>query len=361
MNVVFLSYAHITNQRDPHEWLRQIVFYTGIAEAMGKITNVESVHCIDYEGILIQNNVRYHFLRLSKYQLYCPFRLHDYVRRLQPKVVIVHGLVFPAQVIQLRFALGGGVKLLVQHHAEKPLRFHRGMLQRLADRFISAYFFSGKELAASWVACGQIANLNKVYEVMEVSSSFTPRNTNDSQRNSRYLWVGRFDENKDPVTLIHAFSDFIKTYCDVSLTVIFRGGDLRKEVMELVEHQQISERVTIMEDVPHNELEKYYNQCGFIISTSHYEGSGTAVCEGMSCGCIPILTDIPSFRMMTEHGSVGFLFKPADRLGLAQLLNKSQTTDAEDLRAKVLKQFSQHLSNDAIAERMLAVINSITR
>ena len=58
-------------------------------------------------------------------------------------------------------------------------------------------------------------------------------------------------------------------------------------------------------------MEDWYNSADFIISASHYEGSGVAVCrKPCHAGCIPILSDIPSFRAMTGEGSCGFLYPP---------------------------------------------------
>ena len=59
-----------------------------------------------------------------------------------------------------------------------------------------------------------------------------------------------------------------------------------------------------------SELEKIYNQHQFFILGSHYEGSGYALLEAMACGCIPIVTNIPSYKFMTNNGDCALLFSP---------------------------------------------------
>ncbi|WP_165823763.1 glycosyltransferase family 4 protein [Pseudochryseolinea flava] len=343
------------NQSDPKTWLQKIIFYTGIAEAMARKVKVESVHCIDYEGTLEQHDVTYHFLRLLKLGIVFPLRLHKYVSKLDADVVIVHGLIFPWQLIQLQNTLRKSSRIFVQHHAEKPLRFHKAFFQRYADQRIEGYFFTEAGLARPWIDAQQIKRNEKVHEVMEVSSSF--QCTNVDRDKKRYLWVGRLDHNKDPLTLLNGFSIFLKKNPHCVLTIIFRGGTLRSEVEAIIKEERLSGSVILIEDVPHIELEHHYNQSSFVIATSHYEGSGTAVCEAMSCGCIPVLSEIPSFIFMTGRGKVGFLFERGNAQALANALEKSSFIDVEKYREQVLQQFSKHLSHDAIANKMLSVIN----
>ena len=83
-----------------------------------------------------------------------------------------------------------------------------------------------------------------------------------------------------------------------------------------------------------------------------------AVCEAMSCGCIPILTNIQSFRKMTGPGKCGFLYGPGDDAGLLKMLLQTGQLDMEEEKNKVLRQFKAELSFEAIAKKINAVINT---
>ena len=118
-----------------------------------------------------------------------------------------------------------------------------------------------------------------------------------------YLWVGRLDENKDPIVVIKAFIKFLSTCPNAKLFMIFQSAELLPQVEAILKlTPTLQEHIVLVGRVDHDELIDWYNSADFIISSSHYEGSGVAVCEGMSCGCIPILSSIPSFRWMTTHG-----------------------------------------------------------
>ncbi|MDP9047553.1 MAG: glycosyltransferase, partial [Bacteroidota bacterium] len=89
-----------------------------------------------------------------------------------------------------------------------------------------------------------------------------------------------------------------------------------------------------------------------ILSGSHYEGSGTAVCEAMSCGCIPIVTDIPSFRAITDNGNCGILYEPGNQQELLSALFQTQTINKSAKRTNTLAYFEQKLSFEAIASQI---------
>lgn len=366
MRIVHLSYAHITEHRDPVAWLKRINFFVALVEQMAKEVDVKSIHCIDYSGSLNRKGVEYHFINLSKFQMLLPFKLNSLVQQLKPDVVIVHGFHFPLKILLLRWMLGLQVKIIIQHHAERPLRHYKKILQKLTDRFVSAYFFTSRDQAKPWLSERQITNPEKIYEVMEVPSVFytmvraEARLKTKVNSSKNYLWVGRLEANKDPLTLIKAFSEFSIANSNVHLYVIFQSDELIEEVKILVATSKAETQITLAGKVEHNELLYWYNSVDFIISTSHYEGSGIAVCEGMSCGCIPILTNIPSFRMMTGNGDCGLLFEAKDVMGLVLALRKSLLLNLESEREKTLLRYKHSLSAEAIAAKMINISRMIT-
>lgn len=357
MRILHVTYARVNDQTDPHVWLENLNFFTGIPEEMSKVHSVESIHLINYTGILQKKNVRYHFLRISLFDWMVPFRLSRYIVRRNADVIIVHGLLSPWQLIWLTRNIPGATRIYVQHHAETVFRFPKNILHRLVGPRISGYFFSSIDLATPWIEAGQIGDSSKVHEVIELSSPFCSRErgrVNDVAK--RYLWVGRFDENKDPVTLVRAFLQFLRIEPEATLNIVFRGGHLLHEIENLLRDDERSTRICLVGAVDRQDIEAWYLKSAFIISTSGYESAGAAVCEGMSCGCIPILTDIPSFRTLTASGKVGLLFKTGSVNDLLDALTKSTRIDIPTERGKVLDQFKSNLSFEAISKKILQVI-----
>ncbi|MEO5602529.1 MAG: glycosyltransferase family 4 protein [Cyclobacteriaceae bacterium] len=362
MRILHLSYAAVSDYSDPEKWLARLYFFTVMLEKMAEYAEVLSVHCIKYEGVLERKGVHYHFLKKRKSQIRFPFRIHRYIGKLQPDIVIVHGLIFAWQVLWLRLQLGRSVKLVLVHHSERPLKWHRFFFQTLADKFISAYFFTSHALGQRWVDAGLIRDPSKIHEVMIGSSVFFPYDRLLSQKHTRvngsflYLWIGHLDVNKDPFTLISGFKLFVKDQPEAKLYMIFQGDQLREQVRLLVNS---CKQIVMVGKVSHRDLLYWYNSVDFIISTSHYEGGGIAVCEAMSCGCVPILTNIPSFLMMTGPGEVGLVFAAGNITGLHTALVESRNLDLDVARKKVLLRFQRALSNEVIVKKMIRVFLSL--
>lgn len=358
MKIVSTSYINTKEYSDPLAWLDRINFHTGTLEELAKFHEVISIEQINFNGEMARNGVSYNFLNFRKPKLYFPWRLHRHIKKLKPNVVIVHGLDFPFQTMQLRWTLGKKVKIIVQNHAEKPHKGWRKRLQKLADHAADAYFFTSTEMGQEWVKVGIIADDKKIVEVMEASSVFYFDQKKNNNQHPVFLWVGRLDENKDPLTVVTAFLRFAELNPLARLNMIYHEENLLPEIKNLLEGSKNKDCVRLIGRLPHAQLVKWYKEADFIVSGSHYEGSGIAVCEAMACGCMPVLTNIASFRKMTGNGSCGLLYEAGNTEALFEALKKAVLLDKEKEREKTLRQFNNELSFKAIAEKINSVILS---
>jgi glycosyltransferase involved in cell wall biosynthesis len=361
MKFVFTSYIRTQEYNDPEAWLRRIGFYTGILEALSLNNEVVSIEQINYSGGYQRNGVHYYFMQLSALQRLFPSKLHRFIKDQKPDVVFVQGLHFPLQVLQLRMALGDKVKIIAQHHAELPFKGIRKPLQGLASRYVDAYLFSSNALGMEWVKKGNISFGGKIHEVMELSSVFhlidkeIAKEQTGAKGQSVFLWVGRLNENKDPLNAIKAFLRFAAEYPSAKLYMIYHTEELLPEINQLLAGHPQKDAVMFVGKVPHEELLNWFNSADFFLSGSHYEGSGTAVCEAMSCGCIPIVTDIPSFRMITDNGRCGFLYQPGNEAELLSILRLTQQINPETKKKACLDYFKSALCFEAIAGRIHSI------
>lgn len=366
MKIVFISYNYNSQFTHPEVWLKRINMYTGIMESLSKSHTVISIEQINYDGKLFQNGVEYFFFKQRKPSIFFLGKLHGFIRKLQPHVVIVHGLHYPLQVMLLRKQLGGSIKIIAQHHAEKPFAEFKKSIQRLADKFINAYMFTSLEMGEEWIKKGIIADRKKIWGIMEASSVFKQidktlaRKKTFAEGAPIFLWVGRLDKNKDPLTVVEAFVRYCEVNKAARLYMIFHATQLLHEVQELIKNENCRS-VIFVGKVKHNEMSFWFNSADFIISGSHYEGSGVAVCEAMSCGCIPILTNIASFKKLTGEGKCGILYERGNAQDLFNALLKTREINIHEEQKKVLKQFDEELSFNVIAERLDEQLSNLTK
>jgi glycosyltransferase involved in cell wall biosynthesis len=362
MKIVSTSYINTSEFRDPEAWLNRISFHSGILEWLAKQYKVESIEQINYSGKLERNGVMYHFLDFKENKLYFPWQLHRYINQLDPDIVLINGLIFPVQVMQLRMMASKKTRIIAQHHAEKPFTGFRKLLQKQADHCIDTYLFASREAGLEWVKQGIIRDEGKINEVMEASSVFYPANKEEAIRATKvsgdpvFLWVGRLDANKDPLTVVNAFVHYVKCHPSAKLYMIYQSEELLPQVKELLSINGAMQQIELVGAVPHHELQAWYNSADFIVAGSHYEGSGIAVCEAMSCGCIPLLTDIPSFNTMTGGGNCGLLYEPGNDKELLSILLQTPAMDKSKERKKVLDQFNRQLSFEAITKKIDEII-----
>jgi glycosyltransferase involved in cell wall biosynthesis len=165
-----------------------------------------------------------------------------------------------------------------------------------------------------------------------------------------FLWVGRLDDNKDPLTVLNGFEVVFEKYKDAGLYMIYNDDKLSNEVKEKIEGSEIfKNKVYLLGKITHQAIENYYNSAEYFVLGSHYEGSGYALSEALRCGCVPIITNIPSFRMMTNRGQFGALWEPGNKDSFVEAVTKAFSKSLKDEANACLEFYKQNLSFDAIA------------
>jgi len=358
MLYVFVNYNYSPDFTSPESWIKRTTGYTELLEQLSKNNAVISIKQINYEGIYTHNGVQHHFVNLNRKKTFFPDQLNRYVRSLNPDIVFVQGLHQPLQVIQLRALVNKKAKFIVQHHAEKPFTGMKKYIQRLADPWVDAYLFASKSMGLDWVSRGNLGSSHKIYEVMEVSSLFYPIDKETAKLQTgvngshAFLWVGRLNENKDPLNVIKAFLRFAAVSPEARLYMIYQTEELLNDIKQLLNENPHGGKIVLVGKILHDDLLYWFNSADFLLSGSHYEGSGTAICEAMACGCVPVVTNIDSFRMITDNGRCGLLYEVANENALLNALMQTQASNIEEKQKNCLAYFKSNLSFEAIATRI---------
>jgi len=363
MKFVFVSYHNSEAFNNPEDWINRIAAYRGILECLSERHTVISIEQINYTGKYRHNGVEYHFKKYGKRERLLPWRLHLYVKNLGPDIVFMHGLHYPLQLLQLKWQLGQKTKIMVQHHAEKPFHGFKKWLQQFAERNVDAYLFTSREIALDWFENGNLSDKKKIREVMEASSAFYAQDTAMARAKLQvsgqpvFLWVGRLDVNKDPLTVVSAFLRFAKQHAGARLYMIYHTTELLAALTTLKGREDINDTIVLVGQIRHPQMADWYNSADFIISGSHSEGSGIAVCEAMSCGSVPIVTNIPSFRKMLNH--CGCLYEPGDSEALFDALQRAIQLNLPEEKMRVIQQFKAQLSFPAIASQIAEIAEAL--
>jgi glycosyltransferase involved in cell wall biosynthesis len=263
----------------------------------------------------------------------------------------------------LRLKLGKNVKIILLHRAERPFGRVKKYLQKLADKCVDAYLFTTSAFSNDW---RMNIDVKKIHEVIQASSVFYTLDRTEAVKGTGikgplvFLWVGSLIPRKDPLTVVKAFLEFARYRPESKMYMIYQSAELLQEINTLLDgNKKYREAIVLVGKVSHDQLLYWYNSADFFISASQYEGSGVAVSEAMSCGCIPITSDFITFQKMTGPGKCGLLFETGNDKDLLVALLKTEEMDMEKERDRVLRQFKEELSFEAIAKKINAVITSL--
>lgn len=365
MVYVFVTYNPSFEHESPESWFKRTQEYAGALFSLAKNHTVINIKQINYHGDCLHCGVHYHFINSGKNKSLFPKEINRLAKSFNPDIVFLQGLHKPFQFIQLGRMLSKKTKVIAQHHAEKPLTGIKKYVQRIADKYIDAYLFASHEMGLNWVKKGNISSGSKIREVMEVSSIFWPMDKAEARQKIGvadgliFLWVGRLNENKDPLTVLKAFLKFVEVKQDARLYMIYHTQELLGEIKEVLSYSKRKKAVILVGEVPHGVLKYWFNSADIILSGSHYEGSGTAVCEAMSCGCMPITTDIDSFRMITDNGRCGLLYEAGNQEALSAMLHQIDQIDLAEKQQASLEHFRSKLSFESIAKQIQEIAGSL--
>lgn len=369
MRFVHLNYHCHRDISDPAVVIEKHKFSSGFIDYIKTKVNFVSVKHMNFKGSLKNDGIDYHFFRSRNHSWFIPFSTHWFIQKQKPDIIFTEGFVFPLQILFLRLFLGRKPLIIAQHHSDIPFRGIRKWIQKVADKCIDAYVFTSKSNALPWLKAGIIKEEEKCHEVLSASSGMKQLDKkacrkqlglNDQSR--IFLWVARLIPGKDPLTVLKAFEKFATCNPEVRLHMIYQTDELLSELEEFINRSKVLQSVVVLEGKKSlQELEIWYNAADFYISGSHREGSGYALVEAMNCGCIPVVTSIPSFLKITDSGSLGFLFTPGDEEALYKQLEITMQTETDHLTREIVNYSRHHLSFEAISSQILDVCGKLRK
>ena len=362
VSVVQVNYAYDKRLTDPDELLDRYFTLTGWSDALLRAgaRAAAVVQRFHRDAAVTRRGVDYIFKRSG---------VAAGAAALHPDIAHVNGLTFPWQTWQLRRALDSSCAIVVQSHADggaigraPELRLPGRALRRAADAFL----FAADEHAAAWRQAGFIAADQRVYHVMPASSTLEPIAREPARRASgvdgspAILWVGRLNANKDPLTVLEGFERALRDLPGARLTMIFGTDELGAEVRARISQSFVlRDRVRLAGTVAHERMPSFFSAADLFVVGSHHEGSGYSLMEAIACGAAPVVSDIPTFRLLTGGGAVGALWQAGDAADCARALIDAGRRDPHAERARLADHFARELSWDAVGKRALEIYREV--
>jgi glycosyltransferase involved in cell wall biosynthesis len=239
-------------------------------------------------------------------------------------------------------------------------------VQKSSLRRADTFLFTTSEHGQPFVADGSIDS-GRIVELNETSSILSIRPREDARRKTVmvgdpvFVWTGRLDPIKDPITALRGFERILETRPSAELYLHYLTDSLLPDLRDFVSARPaMARRVHFRGRAASHEMENIYNSADFFLQASRREVCGGAVLEAMACGVIPVITDIPSFRVLTDNGSYGILFPPGDVLALAERTLAVPLADVPRRSREIRDHFERRLSFPALAGRLDEIYHTLT-
>lgn len=166
-----------------------------------------------------------------------------------------------------------------------------------------------------------------------------------AQREAAIVMPARFARQKDHRTLIEALVPL--KALGHKPTVYFAGegkASWRKEAEQRAAQLGVQDQVQCLGHV--QDLPALLGRVKLCVLSTHYEGLGLGLIEGMASGCCGVGTDVEGVREIITHGQNGLLVPHADAPALARTLGELLSDDARAQALAVAGQAHVHQAFD---------------
>jgi glycosyltransferase involved in cell wall biosynthesis len=349
-----------------HDWPSLVDVAEAAAGAGARVSVVQA--CVEARQ-LTRNGIAYHFVSPGEGTT-ASSRCHaliDAIDAMRPDVLHVHGLGFPLDVLALTKALPHK-PILLQDHANRPPRIWKRMLWRRALSAVSGIAFCARTQAEPYTRSHLVGPRTAIYEIPESSSRFSPGNKEEARRATGLLgspcvlWVGHLDNNKDPLTVLEGISGSIRHLPGLQLWCCFGIAPLLPQVRRKIDTDPaLKGRVHLLGRVEHDRIQQLMRAADIFVLGSHREGSGYSLIEALACGLPPVVTDIPSFRVLTGQGVIGQLWRCGDAGSMTRKLVTLAAQLNDPLSARVRAHFEEELSFPAVGRKLLHAYSELSQ
>ncbi|HEV7122098.1 MAG TPA: glycosyltransferase family 4 protein [Rhodanobacter sp.] len=300
-----------------------------IAEAAASAgTRVSVIQAAAREELITRNGIDYHFVDILGLEVATDRGrwFANLLADVNADVLHGHSLGFAEDAFAISRCLPT-LPIILQDHADRPPRWWRRPQWRRWYAALAGVAFTAREQAQPFAVAGLFKPQVRVFAIPESSSRFTPGDRATARAETGLygdpcaLWVGHLNPNKDPLTVLDGVARSVSRLPGLQLWCAFGNAPLLAEVQQRIAHDpRLAGRVHLLGKVTHAQVGRLMQAADVFISGSHAEGSGYALLEALACGVMPVVTDIPSFRALTDDGRIGKLWPCGDADGLAEAL-----------------------------------------
>lgn len=214
---------------------------------------------------------------------------------------------------------------------------------------ISPSRFITKGLNAHGIDCAYLPNF--------IAIERFPYKVRNANFGKKILWVRAFSEVYNPLIAVEVVKILSRQFPDVRLTMVGPDKGVKGQVLEAIKTNNLTDVITLVGPVPHEELYQYYHSHDIYLNTTSYESFGNAVFEAASCGLPVISTSVGELPALWTN-EVNAMLTPVSATYLAEAMAKVIQTPELYLQLSVKGRFqAEQFSRQQALPRWEALLN----
>lgn len=136
--------------------------------------------------------------------------------------------------------------------------------------------------------------------------AFPPKNIDKSKRDIDILFIGRIEAQKNLKKFVHIVKKLSFNFPKINSVIVGNGSE-SKIIKSLIKKLGLQKNIKIYPTT--SNPQKFYLRSKMFLLTSDYEGFPLTLLEAVSCGCYPIINNIPEIRKFFNYQPNKFIFK----------------------------------------------------
>jgi glycosyltransferase involved in cell wall biosynthesis len=222
-------------------------------------------------------------------------------------------------------------------------------------RFIPSFYFIYERLAlfmSSQVYVYSETDFNRILKIKKSACQLRGwyndhvfKQVGLARDDKSFMWVGRFEQPKDPLLAIRSFAKALEIDSSLNLCMIGEGS-LKWAMTDEIARLGLSERITISSPLNQRELALRMNHCGTLLHTSEFEGSPRILLEALACGMRVVSNSLADPDKLSERFGSCSKSRLEGDVASALLLDLPKTRQEIEL-----KEFLSHVAGSNIVGR----------
>lgn len=252
-----------------------------------------------------------------------------------------------------------GADLLEARSASLIKRFFWNVLASRCDRLVTPSRSLAEELAALWPEQSQhIAYVHNGIDITRLNANpkLDCEPAHPTPPEKYILAIGTLEHKKGHDVLLRAFKTISSRRPELRLVIIGRPTSFAQTLHHYVHTSGLEDRVSIIEGLPHHELQDYYKKAAIFAIPSRYEPFGIVALEAGAYALPVVASAVGGLREIIERDVHGLLVSPDDAGeladGLEALLDAPESAEqlGDRLREHVIKNFSWKAAAERYSE-----------